>query len=88
MSHVKVDPVKVTLVRVWSDLSRKLLAFLATGLTGTGVIAALAYFGVHVDPGLAGLIVTFVSAAAGYLVKEVTVVEAAEIEPVSAPPSA
>jgi hypothetical protein len=79
MSHVKIDPVKETLVRVWSDLSRKLLAFLATGLTSTGVIAVLAYLGVHIDTTLATLIVTVLSGAAGYLVKEVAVVDRAEL---------
>jgi len=86
MSHAKIDPVKVTLVRVWSDLSRKLLAFLATGLTSTGVIAVLAYVGVHIDPSVATLIVTVLSAAAGYIVKEVAVVDAADLaaaEPVT-----
>jgi len=85
MSHVQIDPVKVTLVRVWSDLSRKLLAFLATGLTSTGVIAVLAYAGVHIEPSLATLIVTVLSGAAGYLVKEVAVVERSELEVIDQP---
>jgi hypothetical protein len=80
MTHVKIDPVKVTLVRVWSDLSRKLLAFLATGLTSTSVIAVLAYLGVHIETSLATLIVTVLSGAAGYIVKEVAIVDRSELE--------
>ena len=75
MSHIEIDPVKVTIKRRWNDVSRKLLAFLATGLTSTGLIAGLAYAGIHIDPTLASLLVVIVSALAGYTKPERAVID-------------
>lgn len=49
--------------RDWHSIEPKLLAFLATGITGAGVIAGAEFFGIHLDPAIASLIVI----AAGYL---------------------
>jgi hypothetical protein len=75
MSHIQIDPVKVTIKRAWNDVSRKLIAFLATGLTSTGLIAGLAYAGIHIDAPLATLLVVVVSAAAGYVKRERAVID-------------
>ena len=54
---------KNVLRRDWHSIEPKLLAFLATGITGAGVIAGAEFFGIHLDPAIASLIVI----AAGYL---------------------
>jgi hypothetical protein len=75
MSHIEIDPVKVTIKRAWNDVSRKLIAFLATGLTSTGLIAGLAYAGIHIDAPLATLLVVVISALAGYIKPERAVID-------------
>lgn len=75
MTHASIDPVKVTIKRVWNDLSRKLLAFLAGGLTGSALVAGLSYLGVHLEPALASTIVVVVASVAGYIKKEVAVLD-------------
>lgn len=68
-----VDPapgggVKVKVIRAWNKLAPKLIAFLATGLSASSIIAiADEYFDVTLPLGLTGLIVTIVSTVAGYL---------------------
>ena len=58
---------KNVLTRAWHDLEPKLLAFLATGLTATALIAAADYVGIHLPDGLASLIVLIVGGIAGYI---------------------
>ncbi len=58
---------KNVLTRGWHDIEPKLLAFLATGLTATALIAAVDYVGIHLPDGLASLIVLIVGAIAGYI---------------------
>lgn len=53
--------------RAWHDLEPKLIAFLATGLTATAVIAGADYVGIHLDPSLASLIVLILGGVAGYV---------------------
>lgn len=72
---------KTKIVRAWTDLSRKLIAFLATGVTATGVIYVLSLVGVTIDQGLASAIAIAVSALAGYLTTDVVKVPQ-ELEPV------
>lgn len=79
MSHASIDPVKVTIKRVWNDLSRKLLAFLAGGLTGSALVAGLDYLGVHLEPALASTIVVVVASVAGYIKKEVAVLDSSDL---------
>lgn len=59
---------KVT--RAWKALAPKLVAFLATGLTASTVIAVLHAVGIELDPGFAAYAVTIVSAVASYVVKD------------------
>lgn len=70
MSHALEHPVTVKVRRAWSDLAPKLLAFLATGLTASGLVTLAAYFGFVLDVGLASALVVAVSAIAGYFVKD------------------
>lgn len=58
---------KNVVTRAWHDIEPKLLAFLATGLTATALIAAADYVGVHLPDGLASLIVLIVGGIAGYI---------------------
>ena len=58
---------KNVLTRAWHDIEPKLLAFLATGLTATALIAAADYVGIHLPDGLASLIVLIVGGIAGYI---------------------
>jgi len=59
-----------TVARAWAALAPKLIAFLATGLTTSGVIALLALFGVTLKPELAVLIVGAVSTFAAWLLRD------------------
>ncbi len=68
--------------RAWTDLEPKLIAFLATGLTATALVAAAAYVGIPIPDGLASLIVLIVSGIAGYIKSSTT-----KITP-TAPPAA
>lgn len=72
---------KLVIERTWHDLSPKLLAFLATGLTGTLLINLLGYVNVHISNGTATLIVLIVSTVAGYLVKEASTIDAGTYTP-------
>ena len=61
---------EVALKRAWNDIAPKVLAYLATGLTGSAVVAVLALIHVTVAPGLAASIVVAVSAIAGYFMPD------------------
>lgn len=63
---------KNVLKRAWTDLEPKVLAFLATGLTGTAIVGAADYVGVHIDPTLAVAVATVVATIAGYLKSSTT----------------
>ncbi|OOB91178.1 hypothetical protein [Rathayibacter sp. VKM Ac-2630] len=71
MSHIQITPFKATLTRAWNDVSHKLIAFLATGLTASGLLFALNYFGITIPEALASTIVVVISSVAGYLKSEV-----------------
>ena len=61
---------EVAIKRAWHDLAPKLLAYLATGLTGSAVVAVLAALNITIAPGLAATIVVVVGAIAGYFVPD------------------
>lgn len=63
ISSVIKDVVK----RDWNDLEPKLVAWLATGLTASGLIEAAKYAGITLDPGQAGLAVVILGTIAGYI---------------------
>lgn len=71
MTVIKTVIVSV-IKRAWHDLEPKLVAFLATGLTATAVIACADYVGIHLDPSLASLIVLVVCGLAGYVKSSTT----------------
>lgn len=58
---------KTIATRAWHDLEPKVVAYLATGLTSTALIAFADYAGVRLDPSLAALIVILLGAIAGYI---------------------
>lgn len=61
---------KTRLIRAWSDLAPKLVAFLGTSAAVTGLIALLAAFGIVIDPITAGALVTIIGTVVGYLVPD------------------
>jgi putative flippase GtrA len=71
VSHIEITPFKATITRAWNDLSRKLIAFLATGLTASGLLFVLNYLGITIPEALATTIVVVISSLAGYLKSEV-----------------
>jgi hypothetical protein len=68
MAAPKVSTIIKTVTRrAWHDLEPKLIAFLASGLTATGLVEAAKYAGITLDPGQAGLVVLIVGVVAGYI---------------------
>lgn len=68
MAAPKVSTILKTVTRrAWHDLEPKLIAFLASGLTATGLVEAAKYAGITLDPGQAGLVVLIVGGIAGYI---------------------
>jgi hypothetical protein len=67
MSHVETNVVRISLPRAWRELAPKLVAFAATGLTGTGLVGVLALFGLPLEPAFAVFVVGAVASLAGYL---------------------
>ena len=65
---------KNVIKRAWNDLEPKLIAFLATGLTVSGLLWAADYVGIHVTQEQAGLAVLVVSGIAGYIKSSTTTV--------------
>lgn len=63
-------PIKQLVTRAWSKLAPQLIAFLATGLTSTGVLAVLAVVHIHVPLTIAALAVGFVSSVAAYIQRD------------------
>lgn len=61
--------IKSVIKRDWNDLEPKLVAWLAAGLTTSGVIEVAKYAGVTLDPGQAGLVVLIIGSIAGYITK-------------------
>lgn len=59
-----------TITRAWHDLAPKLLAFLASGLTASLLIAVASALGLEIPVELANAIVLAVGALAGYFVKD------------------
>lgn len=72
--------VKVRITRAWTKLAPKLIAFLATGLTASGLIAFLAELDIVIPTGLASTIVTVVAAIAGYIKSDTALAGAVAIE--------
>lgn len=67
MSTQVTTIVKSVVRRDWNDLEPKLIAFLATGLTATGLVQFAAFLGVHPTPAQAALAVLVISSIAGYI---------------------
>lgn len=68
--------VKTVTRRAWLDIEPKLLAFAATGLTATGLIAAADHYaGIHLNADQASLAVVIISAIAGYIKKTTSTTE-------------
>ena len=66
-AHLAVAHAPATIAaRAWHDIAPKLLAYLATGLTGSAVVSLLATFNITVAPGFAAAVVVAVGAIAGY----------------------
>lgn len=59
-----------TIKRHWSRIAPKLIAFLATGLTASGLIGVLAAFGIELRPDLAATLVGATSSIAAYIVRD------------------
>lgn len=81
MSHADISPIKVKITRAWTNLSPKLWAFLATGLSASLVITFAGYFGIEIPEGLASTIVVVVAAIAGYLKSDSAVIDAGTVTP-------
>src|SRR5690349_8245895 len=56
--------------RNWGRLAPKLIAFLATGLTSSGLLYVLAAFGIHIAPSLAVLLVGGLSTMASFIQRD------------------
>jgi len=56
--------------RAWGALAPKLVAFLATGLTVSGVLWAFQLVGLHVTPELATILVGGLSSVAAYIQRD------------------
>lgn len=56
-----------TILRLWTALAPKLVAFLATGLTASGLLLALQLVGLQISPTLAALIVGGISSTAAFI---------------------
>jgi len=65
---------KNVIKRAWNDLEPKVIAFLATGLTVSGLLWAADYVGIHVTQAQAGLAVLVISGIAGYVKSSTTTV--------------
>jgi hypothetical protein len=59
-------PTKTPIVRAWTSIAPKLLAWLAGSLSATIIIQVCAAFGYSIEPGLAAVIATVVGTVAGY----------------------
>ena len=80
---------KNILRRDWKSIEPKVLAFLATGITGAGVIGAAEFFGIQLDPALASLIVIIAGAIAGFVkASTTTIITPAVVPAVPALPTA
>lgn len=58
------------ITRAWSSIAPKLVAFLATGLTSSGLIWALQLFGVALSAELATSLVLGISSVAAYIQRD------------------
>lgn len=56
--------------RAWTTLAPKLIAFLATGLTSTALIAIASSLGVDISPTLAAILVGGLASVAGFIQKD------------------
>jgi hypothetical protein len=80
--------VKTVARRAWHDVEPKLYAWLATGVSATAVISfAQSYLGVTVTVPEAGLVVTLLGFAAGYIKRSVSSTEVQVPAPVSVAPA-
>lgn len=59
-----------TIKRAWYKLAPKLIAFLATGLTASGLIALAAPFGIVISPELSAVLVGAVSTVAAFIIRD------------------
>jgi len=58
------------LIRAWTQLAPKLVAFLSTGLTASGLIAALQLVGIHISAELATIVVGGIASVAAYIQRD------------------
>lgn len=72
---------KNVLTRDWNDLEPKLLTFLATGVTASGLILIGNYLGLTITAPEASLGVVLISAIAGYLKKSSQTLPVAPVKP-------
>lgn len=61
--------IKDVTTRAWHDIEPKLIAWLTTGLTATGIIQYGDVVGVHITPAQGALAVVVVGTIAGYFKK-------------------
>lgn len=59
-----------TILRVWTALAPKLVAFLATGLSASGLLLALQLVGLQISPSLAALLVGGISSTAAFIQRD------------------
>ena len=83
MSKVTVIT-KNVLTRDWNDLEPKLITFLATGVTASGLILLGNYLGLNITSSEAALGVTLISAIAGYFKKSSQTLPPAPVKSVTA----
>lgn len=58
------------LIRAWTQLAPKLVAFLATGLTASGLLAALQLVGIHISAELATILVGGIASVAAVIQRD------------------
>ncbi|TIH34985.1 hypothetical protein [Subtercola vilae] len=93
MSQITVQSPKVTITRELKNLAPKVLTFLATGVTASGLAYVLGTAGITLTPALTSLLVVLISAVAGYLKADTTLLSGglpvstttAPVAPVSLP---
>lgn len=88
MSQITIQDPKVTIRREWANVAPKVVTFAATGVTASGFVYVLGTLGVTVSPSLASVAVVIISAIAGYLKSDTTLLRGGGITqpaPVAAP---
>jgi hypothetical protein len=71
--------------RAWNDIEPKLITWLTTGLTVTGIVQYGDVVGLHVAPAQAALAVVVIGTIAGYFKHSTSTVRLDEPAPTTAP---